>query len=246
MNRFERAMQVLAVHEGGFVDHPADPGGATNRGVTQRVYNAFSTKNGKKSRSVRMITTEEVYDIYRHQYWNAVKGDELPSGLAYCVFDGAVNSGPSQSIKWMQRALGVADDGVIGAITLSAIKGRVLSDVINKICDLRLAFMKRLRHWSSFKNGWTARVSEVRTQSIMWARDLPIEVSNEPIQPEASGSINQMATIKDIVSNPVALGSIGSVIGAGFTGDGPAQYTIAAVLVLGALVGIWFLVRRKS
>ena len=119
---FARALPRVLAHEGGYVDDPFDPGGATNKGITFRVYDAYRTRNGLPTRDVRAISATEVAEIYRLQYWDAVKGDELPPGLDYVLFDGAVNSGPSQSIKWLQRALGdVAVDGQIGQATLAAV-----------------------------------------------------------------------------------------------------------------------------
>lgn len=122
---FDRALPHVLIHEGGKVNHPKDPGGRTNRGITQRVYNAWRSKSNRPPRDVYQIDDMEVAAIYRFQYWDAVMGDRLPEGVGYVVFDGAVNSGPKQSIKWLQRALGSiytgAIDGVMGTITLDAV-----------------------------------------------------------------------------------------------------------------------------
>lgn len=159
MSAFADALARVLIHEGGYVNHPADPGGATNRGVIQRVYDGYRKRNGLATRSVHLITDAEVSDIYRRQYWDAVKGDQLPAGVSYVVFDGAVNSGPVQSIKWLQRALGVVDDGVIGNVTLAAVDAHPDHDaLIAEICDRRLKFLKALRHWPTFGRGWTSRV----------------------------------------------------------------------------------------
>lgn len=119
---FDRALPHVLVHEGGKVDHPKDPGGRTNKGVTQRVYNAWRSKSNLPPRDVYLIADMEVAAIYRFQYWDAIMGDRLPEGVGYVVFDGAVNSGPKQSIKWLQRALSSLYtgkvDGVMGALTL--------------------------------------------------------------------------------------------------------------------------------
>lgn len=168
--RFERAMRLLAVHEGGFVNHPDDPGGATDRGVTQRTYDAYRKARNLPRGSVAAITDDEVTAIYRAQYWDAVRADDLPPGVGYAVFDGAVNSGPAQAAKWLQRAVGATVDGVVGVETLAATREANPTIVIDSVCDQRLKFMRRLKHYSTFAVGWERRVSEVREQSLIWAR----------------------------------------------------------------------------
>jgi len=247
MTRFERAMTVLAVHEGGYVNHPDDPGGATNKGVTQRTYDAHMKRKGLPTRSVRHITDEDVFDIYLGQYWNAVRADDLPPGLAYCVFDAAVNSGPAQAAKWLQDCVGVDQDGIIGEQTLAAIPDDIHA-VIDAYCDKRLAFMKRLKHWPSFKNGWTRRVAEVRAQSKKWAEGYEVAPSVEPVQPKAAGPESKTSTLKDMLSDKGAIAAAGSLIasvGTAAGGSGPFAYAMAAVLVMTALTGIWWVVRGR-
>ena len=171
---FARALKAVLVHEGGRVDDPRDNGGRTAYGVTQRVYDGYRRRQKREPRDVYEMSQAERDSIYRQQYWNAVKGDELPSGLDYVCFDGAVNSGPGQSIKWLQRALGPRYtgkvDGVMGAITLDAIDAHPDHDaLIGAICDRRMAFLKRLKTWKHFKNGWTSRVAQVREIGQAWA-----------------------------------------------------------------------------
>lgn len=157
----ETALKHVLVHEGGFVNHPKDPGGATNRGVTQRVYDAYRDRQGQSRRSVRAITAEEVADIYKRQYWDAIRGDDLPSGLDYAVFDYAVNSGPRRAAQDLQRELGVAVDGVIGNVTLAAVAKADVYDLIDRLCARRMRFLKGLKHWRTFGKGWTRRVTDV-------------------------------------------------------------------------------------
>lgn len=148
------SLKMVLVYEGGYINHPRDPGGATNFGITQRVYNAYTGSN----KSVREITKAEVSDIYKRQYWDAVKGDDLPSGLDFAMFDFAVNSGPSRAITFLQRILGVADDGHIGAITMRAISQADTSDLIVKLCNARMAWLKTLSNYDVFGVGWKRRV----------------------------------------------------------------------------------------
>lgn len=163
---FQKALKAVLVHEGGYVNHPADPGGATNYGVTQKVYDAWRVSRGEKPRSVKQIDKAEVEACYKKQYWNAVQADDLPAGIDYVVFDGAVNSGPSQSIKWLQRALtGYTGpiDGVLGVRTLRRVKEDENHDaLVARICDRRMAFLKALRTWGVFGKGWSKRVAGVK------------------------------------------------------------------------------------
>lgn len=168
--RFKRAMRLLAVHEGGYADHPDDPGGATMKGVTQRTYDAWRRARNLPRRPVREIDDDEVTAIYRAQYWDAVRADDLPRGVGYAVFDAAVNSGPAQAARWLQRAVGATVDGVVGVETLAAARKAEPTATIDSICDQRVRFMRRLRHYETFRIGWELRVSEVREQSLIWAR----------------------------------------------------------------------------
>jgi lysozyme family protein len=170
----KQALAKVLVHEGGYVNHPKDPGGATNQGVIQRTYDAY--RKGKKLpiRSVKQMTPAERDDIYDRQYWDAVKADQLPAGVDYVVFDGAVNSGPMQSIKWLQRALQPVYtgqiDGVMGLATLAALNATNNHDaLVDRICDRRLAFLKALRTWGTFGRGWKSRVDGVRAVGKAWA-----------------------------------------------------------------------------
>lgn len=158
---FNEALSLVLKHEGGYVNHPADPGGATNRGVTQHTYDTWRRRMGLAVRTVRKITDAEVAAIYRRDYWNAVRGDELPAGLDYAVFDFAVNSGPRRARQFLQRVLGVEDDGVFGPVTMAAIGLADPSRTAVRLCQNRLAWLKRLPTWPTFGRGWGRRVNEV-------------------------------------------------------------------------------------
>lgn len=168
---FAPALTRALVHEGGYANHPKDPGGATMRGVTQRVYDAYRERRGEPRRPVRQIEDAELKAIYRRQYWDVVKGDALPAGIDYAVFDGAVNSGPEQAVKWLQRALGsVKVDGVVGEATLAAVEAYPDHDrLIALMLGRRLAFLQALRTWPDFGRGWSARVAQVGQIGQAWA-----------------------------------------------------------------------------
>ena len=248
-DRFSRFLELLGVHEGGFSDHPRDPGGRTMKGVTQRTYDAYRKRRGQPKRDVKQITDGEVERIYRGQYWNAIRADDLPPGVAYCVADAAVNSGPGQAVRWLQECLGVQVDGIVGDETLAAARAASSHDLIHAYCDKRLAFMRRLPHWSSFKNGWSRRVHEVRAQSIEWAsNDVVVTKTTEPPQPKTEGRASIPATMKDALRDRGALGAATGILGSLgslASGSGPIQWAVAAVFVLGALTAVWWLVRGR-
>ena len=159
---YPQALKQVLKYEGGYVDHPKDPGGPTNKGVTQAVYDAWQKKNGLPTQSVRNISDAAVAAIYKQQYWDAISGDDLPSGVDFAVFDFAVNSGVSRAAKYLQAVVGVTQDGQIGPATIQATKTYVAMAVTNK----RLAFMQSLSIWSTFGKGWSARIADVKNQIL--------------------------------------------------------------------------------
>lgn len=169
---FAPALAAVLRHEGGYSNHPDDPGGPTMKGVIQRVYDAWRRSKGLALRPVREIEDAELKEIYRRQYWDAVRADELPDGIDYVVFDGAVNSGPAQSAKWLQRALSLSADGQVGEVTLAAARAtaeHAPARLVNDICDRRLAMLQALRTWPVFGKGWGRRVADVRKLGKSWA-----------------------------------------------------------------------------
>lgn len=159
---FPAILAKVLVHEGGFVNHPKDPGGATMKGVTQAVYDAWRGKQGLPKQSVRHVADDELVAIYRRDYWDAVRGSDLPAGVNYAVFDFAVNSGIDRASRFLQRIAGAAQDGRIGPATLAAVKAMSAVAVIDRLCDDRLAFVRGLNTWPTFGKGWQRRIDEVR------------------------------------------------------------------------------------
>lgn len=267
MTEFERALSRVLVHEGGYSNHPLDPGAATNRGVTQRVYDAYRQRHGLQIVPVRNISSSEVEAIYRASYWDLAKCDLMPAGVSYVVFDGAVNSGVAQSVKWLQRALGVAADGVVGNATLAAIQNYGNMDrLVDAICDRRLAFLKALKTWKTFGRGWASRVAAVRATGKAWA------AGSVEVQPLglASGA-SAKALISDAKKPPVlavADATTGGGVGSGGLAAtlqqvqdqlSPLSYgseligrvvagliIVSAVLTIGGLAYRWYAKRRKD
>ena len=158
--RFRSALTETLRHEGGFVDHPADPGGATNLGITQATLAAWRGRPVSVA-EVRGLTRDEAAAIYRARYWNAVDGDRLPAGLDLALFDFAVNSGPSRAIRTLQAALGAKRDGRIGPETRAAIAAADPAIVLRDLCGARRAFLRGLSTFSVFGRGWMRRVDSV-------------------------------------------------------------------------------------
>ena len=160
-SNFRPSLTLTLAYEGGYVNHPRDPGGATNKGVTQAVYDAYRKYNGLKPQSVKLIVNTEVTEIYAKNYWRLVRGDSLPCGFDYAVFDFAVSSGVSRAVRYMQRLVGVADDGVIGLATLTAVEAAARANeeaMIAQYCANRVAFLRSLKTFPTFGKGWMRRV----------------------------------------------------------------------------------------
>lgn len=211
-DNFEKCLSLVLVHEGGYADHPHDPGGATMKGVTQRVYDAYRRNHGLDPQPVRQITDREVQQIYKRQYWDRVCGDWLPAGLDYVAFDAAVNSGVSRGAKWLQQALGVRPDGIVGEKTLEAAKACDPEDAINRACDARLRFVRSLRTWKYFGKGWSRRIAGVRRQAVYMAgaAEPLIAPLGEPMAKAEESDIAATAVMKD-----KAVGSEGLMVGGG-------------------------------
>ena len=174
-SNFQRSLSLVLKWEGGFVNHPKDPGGATNKGITLATFRRYVKRNGTVD-DLKRITDAQVSTVYRKQYWDAVKGDDLPSGVDYAVFDFAVHSGPARAAKYLQMVVGAKVDGKIGPATLAAVRKTMRATVINDLCDRRMAFLKSLKTWKTFGKGWTNRVNDV----VREAAKMVSETSTSP------------------------------------------------------------------
>jgi lysozyme family protein len=151
---FEKAFEKLLGHEGGFVDHPRDPGGATRYGITQRVAVAHGYQG-----EMRELPVAEARRIARIAYWDAVRADEVPDAVRYDLFDAAYHSGPEQATRWLQRAAGVDDDGKLGPKTLLAVRTVDPQLLAKRFNGHRLQFLTDLKTWDAFGKGWARRVA---------------------------------------------------------------------------------------
>lgn len=182
--RFEACLKEVLRHEGGFADHPRDPGGATNMGVTHRTLAAWRGVspwwNLPKS-AVKDLDRREAGAIYRKLYWDRCRAANLPAGLDLAVFDFAVNSGPDRAIKALQREVGTRTDGFVGPLTLSAVKAHVaaigIAGLVTSLCGGRLNFVHKLATFATFGRGWTRRIDEIRTVALAMAGAQPAKTS---------------------------------------------------------------------
>jgi lysozyme family protein len=179
MSRFRECLEIVLKHEGGWADHPKDPGGATMKGVTIGVFAQFKGRKVTKE-ELRAISQADLEAIYRRKYWDKVLGDWLPAGVDLAVFDAAVNSGVSQSTKWLQRAVGAKDDGRMGPATLDALASRDPSAVVLDMVNRRMAMLRGLRTWGTFGRGWTRRVDDVRDRALAMA-GRPTPLAGHPV-----------------------------------------------------------------
>jgi lysozyme family protein len=205
---FNEALLRVLKHEGGFVDHPQDPGGATNHGITIGALRQFGIDvDGDGDSDVvdlKSLRQEHLAKVYKLFYWDKVHGDDLPSGVDYSVFDFAVNSGPDRAIRHLQRAVGVSPDGQIGPKTLAAVKRVDPIIVIDRIRNSRMDFLKGLKTWLTFGKGWSRRVLEVAAASIVLATPAaPPRAPERPAESPHGGYGSSGAATPPSVPTPV-------------------------------------------
>ena len=178
---FLDCVDIILQEEGGFVDLPSDPGGATNFGITQKTLTRARGVPVTRD-DIRALTREEAIDIYHRFYWLPVKGDDLPSGIDLIMFDAAVMSGLRCAVALMQSVLAVETDGLLGPQTTSALLKCPHDQFIDNFLDRRLAHYQALSHFALFGKGWTARIERIRATAHRRAlAALPV---NPPMNPK--------------------------------------------------------------
>jgi lysozyme family protein len=169
MATFDACLKEVLRHEGGFVDHPRDPGGMTNLGVTYRTWADWTGKAPTEA-EMRKLTPAKVAPLYRKRYWDKCRCDDLPPALALCVFDMAVNSGTARAAKYLQKLAGASVDGQIGPATIAATKAYVakhgVAEAVRAFLNLRRQFYRQLNTFDTFGRGWLNRVSAVETAAL--------------------------------------------------------------------------------
>jgi lysozyme family protein len=153
---FDTALDLLLGHEGGYSDHAADPGGKTRFGITEAV-----ARQAGYQGDMRELPLDLAKTVYLDRYWRPIRADDLPPGIRYVMFDAAVNSGHRQATLWLQRALGVEADGIIGPQTLAAAYAQDMRALKLGVLAQRLRFMTGLTNWPAFSRGWARRIADL-------------------------------------------------------------------------------------
>lgn len=232
-NNFAAALAYVRKDEGGNDDDPRDHGGRTSRGITQREYDAWNRLHQRQTRDVWTATEDEVNAIYREQYWNPYC-DQLPSGLDYCFFDISVNAGRSRAVKTFQKVLGVNVDGMVGQVTLEAIKNYPDHiELIKKVSNERRRWYQSLAQFPIYGRGWLNRVDHCERGAITLVAgstyEKPVTQSKKakdakPAGPAASPETSTAAT--------GGLGTITAILEQLRQSLEPYQYIIKPVMYL--------------
>jgi lysozyme family protein len=238
---YPEAIRRLLASEGGYVNHPSDPGGPTNFGITIADYRRY-VKPDATAADVRAMKVEDAKAIYRAKYWQAMRCDDLPDGVDYCVFDYAVNSGTGRVPKVLQRVLAINVTGRVDDATLAAARNREARGLIQSICDERLRFLQGLKTWPVFGKGWSKRVGEVRVGALALADK---SAGRAPLRdaPSTPAPGKGVVPINDTARRSTAGGALASGgIAAQQSATGGADWLIIAIIVVAALAiagGAW-------
>jgi lysozyme family protein len=246
---FREAQRRCLAYEGGYSNHPKDPGGVTLNGVTQERYDQYRASKGLPQQPLtrEMNGTAawniERDDIYRRYYWRPAGGPELNPGVDAAIYDYSVNSGHSRGVKVLQRLVGVTVDGRVGPQTIEAANKRNPQVLVGAICDERLAFLQSLKTWPTFGGGWASRVADVRKYATRLALHEPA-MPSAPMNVPGKGRVPEPTGAKTgtIVAPPAAAVPIAVTFWNWIT-DNPVL-TILVVLACAALV--WGIVNRLS
>lgn len=232
---YDACLARVLKHEGGYTNHPSDPGGPTNFGITIHDYRRYIKANGTAA-DVRGMSLADAAKIYRARYWHALRCDELPAGLDYAVFDYGVNSGIGRAAKVMQRLLGIGIGTAMTDAVIDGARGAGASTLIARLCDERLAFLKSLRTWPVFGAGWGRRVAEVRRDALTMAKGAVVAPFATATSANGKAHVPQPKTGR-------AATSAGAVIAGGAAAQaaassGASWTIIAAILAAGMLCAV--------
>lgn len=242
-DNYDEAIRRVLASEGGYVNHPSDPGGPTNFGITIADYRKY-VKGDASAADVRAMKVDDAKAIYREKYWGAMRCDELPAGVDYCAFDYAVNSGTGRVPKVLQRILGIAATGRMDDTTLVAARGRDARALVQAISDERMRFLQGLKTWPVFGKGWAKRVGEVRAAALALADKgagrIPIR-ADAPTTPAPGKGV---VPVNDGARRGTAGGAIatGGVVAQQSAANGADWIVIAVILVTALAVAAGALV----
>lgn len=254
-DNFLKVMPWVFEEEGGYVDHPKDPGGATNLGITHRTLGAWRGRPVTKQ-DVKNLTKQEAQNIYKSEYWNQVSGDRLPSGIDYATLDFGINSGPARAVKELQKIVGVNPDGIVGAQTIAAIQKFSISKLIDLYCDARIRYLRGLKTFKTFGKGWLARVARVRKRSKSLVGDSTSDIPKaspqasmkeiEPISAPKAREEDESLTNK--LKKPESWGPLTGLLSglSGFVaGSGPIQWALGLAMFVGIGIGLYYFIKKE-
>ena len=164
ISNWQKSFELMLKSEGGYVNNPADPGGMTNLGVTKATWENWVGRESDEA-EMRGLTPEKVEPLYKKKYWDAVRGDELPMGLDYLMFDFAVNAGAGRAIKTLQSSVGVTPDGGFGPMTMAAVQAVDPVELIERFSQAKEDFYRSLNTFATFGTGWLNRVAAVKVKA---------------------------------------------------------------------------------
>ena len=209
---YDASLKRLLVHEGGYTNHPSDPGGPTNFGITIYDYKKYVNQDATAA-DIKAMTLAQAKSIYRAKYWDAQRCDDLPAGVDYAVFDYGVNSGIGRSGKVLRRVLKLVDNtSVVSDGVILAARRYDAKKLINDICDERLRFLTGLKTWKVFGTGWARRVREVRAAALAMAATIAPEAPM-PAGPSSPDRADKTEAPKSIAKSDIGNGAV--VAGAG-------------------------------
>ncbi|WP_343314810.1 glycoside hydrolase family 108 protein [Brucella sp. BE17] len=201
-SNFTEIMPYIFKEEGGYVDNPKDPGGATNMGITQGTLSGWMGRAASRE-EVKNLSKGTAMEIYRKQYWDKIDGDHLPPGVDYALLDFAVNSGTAHAIKMLQQVLDVPETALIDPRTMAALAEQPLAQTINALCDARAAWLKKLAAAATFGKGWQARVKRVRTRSLaLAATQTDVALQPPPVPPISASASQQTSAAQQSETQP--------------------------------------------
>lgn len=233
--KFRRCDAVTAAWEGGYVDHPRDPGGPTDRGVTQAVYDDWRQKRGLPRKSVKGITAAEAEALFFSQYWEPCGCERLAAGVDLAIYDASVNSGVSRGRKWLLASIGGPDH-----------------ETVKKICARRLGFMQSLKIWQTFGKGWGRRVADIQAKGVAWALAASAHPDMIPdaLQQEAAGKEKVVVRQTRAATGTVATGAAGAGTGVVDQSANAADWLLigggVALIVVAGLIVIRLLLNSQQ
>jgi len=233
-SNYDASLARVLKHEGGYTNHPSDPGGPTNFGITIHDYRRYIKADGTAA-DVRNMQLADAAKIYRARYWHALRCDELPAGLDYAVFDYGVNSGIGRAARVMQRLLGIGQGTSMTDAVTAAVRKTSATALIEKLCDERMAFLKSLRTWPVFGAGWSRRVAEVRRDALAMARGAVVA---PPVAPPANGKAQVPQPKAARTATTAGAVVAGGAAAQAAASSGASWTMIAVVLVAGVMLAV--------